>query len=262
VYEGYSESNLWWAINKTSNEKKILYTKNTYILKLFLNVVTAGIEELSSRNKFLYSCVKEIYRPWAQSRFDIFHKILIIVQALWSQPLFQVGKQVAVARSEIRAVRTVVKQLPVKMLHQCSSASSCMRTRIVVEKHYEYTGCQHSTPFVLNSPTQCYCFAIHIWRYCGPLLHEFHHQHYFSVPESSYYQLSGRQRLFKLLRLVWWMCVHPLLWLLFGFNIHKRNPGFITWHSYDVIEKLIARLCNIDIKKSKRRHSLSFGGNM
>jgi hypothetical protein len=24
--------------------------------------------------------------------------------------------------------------------------------------------------------------------------------------------------LFKLFRLVWWMCVHPLLWLLFGFQ--------------------------------------------
>jgi hypothetical protein len=31
--------------------------------------------------------------------------------------------------------------------------------------------------------------------------------------------LAGR-RLFELFRLVW-MCVHPLLSLLFGFNIHK-----------------------------------------
>jgi hypothetical protein len=27
--------------------------------------------------------------------------------------------------------------------------------------------------------------------------------------------------LFKIFWLVLWMCVHPLLWLLFGFNIHK-----------------------------------------
>jgi hypothetical protein len=48
------ESNLWRAVNKTSNEKKkYLYTKNTYILKLLLNVVTAGIEALvASGNKF------------------------------------------------------------------------------------------------------------------------------------------------------------------------------------------------------------------
>jgi hypothetical protein len=44
-YEGYSESNLRWAVNKTMR-KNLLYLKNTYILKLLLNVVTAGIEAL------------------------------------------------------------------------------------------------------------------------------------------------------------------------------------------------------------------------
>jgi hypothetical protein len=53
-----------------------------------------------------------------------------------------------VARSEIRAVRRVVKQLPVEMLLQCSSASSCMRARSGMEEHY--TGRQHSTSFVLH----------------------------------------------------------------------------------------------------------------
>jgi hypothetical protein len=39
----------------------ILYKKNTYILKLLLNVVTAGIEALViSGNKFLYANVKEV----------------------------------------------------------------------------------------------------------------------------------------------------------------------------------------------------------
>jgi hypothetical protein len=61
---------------------------------------------------------------------------------------------VAVAPSEIRAVRRVVKQLPVGMLQQCSSAIGCMRMRIVMEEHLEYTGSQHSTSFVLNDPTQ------------------------------------------------------------------------------------------------------------
>jgi hypothetical protein len=41
-----------------------------------------------------------------------------------------------VARSEFMAVRRVVKQLPVEMLHQCLSASSCIRMRIIMEEHY------------------------------------------------------------------------------------------------------------------------------
>jgi hypothetical protein len=57
---GYSENNLRRAVNKTSNLKKVLYTKNIYTLKLLLNIVTAGIEALVIlENKFLYACVKE-----------------------------------------------------------------------------------------------------------------------------------------------------------------------------------------------------------
>jgi hypothetical protein len=63
-----------------------------------------------------------------------------------------------IARSEIRAVRWVVKQLPVEMLQQCSSTSSCMRTRIVI-KSITPAASFHS---FLNSPTQfSLCFAIH-----------------------------------------------------------------------------------------------------
>jgi hypothetical protein len=161
-YEGYSESNLWWTVNKTSNERKnILYTKNMYVLKLLLNIVTAGIEALvASGNKFLYACVKEICHLWAQLHFDTFHQLLIIVEALWSHPVLHVGKQVVVTQSEIRAVRRVVKQPPVKVLQQRSITSSCMRVCIVMETHY--IGYQHSVPFVLNGPTKFfYCFAIH-----------------------------------------------------------------------------------------------------
>jgi hypothetical protein len=61
-----------------------------------------------------------------------------------------------------------------------------------------------------------------------------------TVPENSYHQPSGRHSLFKPFRFVWWMCAHPLLWLLFGFSIHKWKPRFITWSSCDVIEKFIA----------------------
>jgi hypothetical protein len=43
--------------------KKNVFTKNTYMLKLLLNIVTARIETLvASGNKFLYACVKEVCR--------------------------------------------------------------------------------------------------------------------------------------------------------------------------------------------------------
>jgi hypothetical protein len=124
-----------------------------YILKLLLNVVTIRIEALVvSGNKFLYASVKEVCCLWAQPCFDTYHPILIIDEVLWSQPVLQAGKQVVVTQSEIRAVRMMVKQLPVEMVQQCSRASSCMRTHFVMEKHY--TRCQHSTPFVLFGPMQ------------------------------------------------------------------------------------------------------------
>jgi hypothetical protein len=70
-----------------------------------------------------------------------------------------------------------------------------MRMRIVMEEHY--TSCQHATPFVLNDPTLFFlCFAVHFWHYCGPLLHEFHHQHSFPILENSCHQFSGRQTTF------------------------------------------------------------------
>jgi hypothetical protein len=122
-----------WVINtkairkvtKQGMRKKLLYIKNTYILNLLLNVVIVEIETLVSENKFSYACVKEVCRLWAQPCFDTFNQLLIIVEALWSQPVLQVGKQVVVAWSKIKAVRRVVRQLPTEMLQQCSSASSC-----------------------------------------------------------------------------------------------------------------------------------------
>jgi hypothetical protein len=61
----------------------------------------------------------------------------------------------------------------------------------------------------------------------------------------------ARGRLFKLFRLVWWMCAHPLHWLLSYFNIHKWNPGLIACYSCDVIEKFIAIFVVGLWKKSK-----------
>jgi hypothetical protein len=69
TYEGYLESNLLWAVNKTSNEKKKLYAKNTYLLKLALNTVTTGTEALVLGNTFLYACNKEVCCLWAQPSF-------------------------------------------------------------------------------------------------------------------------------------------------------------------------------------------------
>jgi hypothetical protein len=123
---------------------------NTYILKLLLNVVTAGIETLIiTGNKFLYVCVKEICCLSAESRFEPSINSSLLLKRCDPNQFFN---QAVVTRSEIRAVRRVVKQLPVGRLQQCSGASSCMRTRIVMEAHY--IGCQHSTPFVLYGPTQ------------------------------------------------------------------------------------------------------------
>jgi hypothetical protein len=70
------------------------------MLELLLNLVTARIEALLAE-KFLNVCVKK----WVHPRFDTFHQLLIIVGAMWSNPVLQVGNQVAVARNEIRAGR-------------------------------------------------------------------------------------------------------------------------------------------------------------
>jgi hypothetical protein len=61
---------------------------------------------------------------------------------------------VVAARSKTKVLRRVVRQLPVKILQQCSSASSCMWTHIVMKERY--TVCQHSTFFVLNGTKQCF----------------------------------------------------------------------------------------------------------
>jgi hypothetical protein len=83
-YEGYSERNLRWAVNKTINENIIVY-KNMYIRKLLLNIDTVGIEALIvSEKKFLHASVNDVCLLWAQPRFDTFHQVLIIVEVLLS----------------------------------------------------------------------------------------------------------------------------------------------------------------------------------
>jgi hypothetical protein len=93
------------------------------MLKLLLNIVTFGIEALVIlSNKFLYACVKQ------SAAFELSH---VLTPSINSSVL-QVGKQVVVTQSKIGAVRRVVKQPPVEILQQCSSASICMRMHIVM----------------------------------------------------------------------------------------------------------------------------------
>jgi uncharacterized membrane protein len=50
-------------LTKQVIRKNFIACKNTYILKLLLNVVTIGIMALVlSGNKFLYACVREVCR--------------------------------------------------------------------------------------------------------------------------------------------------------------------------------------------------------
>jgi hypothetical protein len=86
----------------------------------------------------------------------------------------------------MKAVRRVVKQLPVEMIKQCLSVSSCMQMCTVMDEHY--TACQHSMPFVLNGPMQFFeCFSIH----CDIILVPCCMNSTFPVPETSCHQLSG-----------------------------------------------------------------------
>jgi hypothetical protein len=97
------------------------------------------------------------------------------------------------------------------MLQQCSSASSCMRTCIVMEQHYAL--CQHSTPFLWVALHSFFFFDMS--KYTSDVIGSLIAWNPPSTLENSCRRLSGRH-LFKLFRLVWWVCVHPLLWLLIG----------------------------------------------
>jgi hypothetical protein len=61
--------------------KNLLYAKNMYIIKLFLNVVTDGIKALVLGDEILYVFVKQVCLG-AQPCFDTLHHLLIIVEAL------------------------------------------------------------------------------------------------------------------------------------------------------------------------------------
>jgi hypothetical protein len=150
---------------------------------------------------------------------------------------------VVVARSEIRAVRRVVKQLPVEVLQQCSSASSCMWTCLAWRS---------TTPFVLNGSRIFYCFGIQFWRYCGPLLHEFHNQHSFPVPGNNCHQLFGRLTTFVLTFLACLVTVRVSnAFTAFGFQNSQMKPRFhhllLVWCDWEIH----FHVRGIALKKSK-----------
>jgi hypothetical protein len=164
----------------TSREKKMLlytkYTYITYIVKLFHNVVTTGIETLVSPiqvSKKSATCGLS-----CMLTSSIYSSVLL---KHWSQ----VGKRVVIAHSDTRAARMVIKQLPVEILQRCSHASSCMWMHSVLEEHY--TGCQNSTHFVLNDPTHV---SAHRW-----LLYHRHQQTQtpWSESASELYRPSNRR---------------------------------------------------------------------
>jgi hypothetical protein len=93
-------------------KRKLFYIKNMSILKLLLNVATARIEApVISRNKFLYACVKEVCCLWAKPRFDIFHQLLIIVEALWSQPYSIVNESCGNSHESSEIVKCCLSQI-------------------------------------------------------------------------------------------------------------------------------------------------------
>jgi predicted hydrocarbon binding protein len=65
---------------KTKEKNIVIYKKkNTYVLELLLNVVTAGTETLTVLgNKLFYACGKEVCSLLAKKHFDTIHQLLII----------------------------------------------------------------------------------------------------------------------------------------------------------------------------------------
>jgi hypothetical protein len=99
-------------------KKKHYIQKTRTYLSYFSTESPPELRHLLSENKYRCACAKEACGLYAQPRFHIFHQLLIVVEAIWSQLGLQVYEQVEEVRNEIRAVRKVVKQLPVEILQQ------------------------------------------------------------------------------------------------------------------------------------------------
>jgi hypothetical protein len=98
-------------------------------------------------NKFCIPLSKSL-SPVSSATFRHLPSTLHYCEALWFLRVLWERKQTVVAKSEITVLRSVVKQLPVDIMHQCSRTSSYMETRTVMKDNY--TACQHSKQLVLN----------------------------------------------------------------------------------------------------------------
>jgi hypothetical protein len=113
-------------LTKQATRERMYYIKKMYILKSLLNTDTIRIYmPVTSGNTFCVSATKKsVTCKLGHVYFDTFYQLFISAVVLRSQPVLQGGKQVVIAQSEINDVRSVVKQLPVEMLKQFSSARS------------------------------------------------------------------------------------------------------------------------------------------
>jgi hypothetical protein len=162
---------------------------------------------------------------------------------------------VVVGRSEIRAVRRMVKQLPAEMLQHWPSASSWMRKRTFTEKHY--TVRQHSMSVVLNGLTSLFCVSQHTFDLIVWISLSAFPSFLRKELPSAFWQADVCLNYFGLFGEIY---VHPLLWLRFDFNIHKWNTGFITCYLYDLWE-IYHHLCAIALKWSKPKPFSAFCAN-
>jgi hypothetical protein len=193
--------------------KKLLYTKNTYIIQLLLNIVTAGIEALVvSGNKFLYACVKEVCRLWAQPRFTPFIHWLLLLKRCDKEGGQTTPSWNAAAVLECGQLHSYADAHCDGGALQCMSEFHDFCSQWPALSSFFFSVFAYSSNYIM---VPCYMNST--------ISAPFRSQKTVAISF-----LAGRRHLFKLFRLVWWMCMHPLLWLLFDFNIHKRNPGFIA----------------------------------
>jgi hypothetical protein len=89
----------------------VLYKKNTYILELLLNKVTAGTKALTELgNKLSYACDKEV----CKEAFDTIHQLSLLKLCDPNQYFRQVHMYIHLERDQgCKAI-----QLPVEMLQQ------------------------------------------------------------------------------------------------------------------------------------------------
>jgi hypothetical protein len=86
-----------------------------------------------------------------------------------------------------------------------------------------------------------------LWSLVARIPHSALHSCSIKKLPSAFWQTEG---LFKLFRLVWWMCVHPLLWLFLCFNIHEWNP-VSSPVLYTIWLEIERHICGIGLKISK-----------